>query len=160
MGVVFYIERNVFLWTFQILKNKIEHSFFFNISCFLRVLCYFQNLNKYSGVQKNESISWGGGGGIINIVGENSLSSIIQIPPHVVSWGSRGGGFGRRASRLPTWSAWTKILSAQHRTAHCGRMFWGSPSWRYKDCRKSCRYSWNSTHCWGGDISSLPLHGG
>ena len=59
--IVFGIDGMLFEFFmnfFNIEKYKILNFFFFKISCFLRVSCYFQHLNKII-VSKN----FGGGGG-------------------------------------------------------------------------------------------------
>ena len=54
--IVFDIDGMLFALFMNFLnieKNKILRIYFFNISCFLRILCCFQHIKKF----------WGGGGG-------------------------------------------------------------------------------------------------
>ena len=61
-------------------KNKIKKYLYFNISCFLRVSCYFQHVKK--------KIPGGGGGGIEFILSYFTFYAIfnikkIETPPSV-----------------------------------------------------------------------------
>ena len=57
----FYIDGMLFEFCIEFLniEQKIL-DFFFNISCFLQIVWYFQHLNK---IWCTKEFSWGGGGG-------------------------------------------------------------------------------------------------